>query len=169
MESDEEYKMELSQNREESSKKYGNFECRICHKSFYARNSYMATHMRTHTRRKNLGKYGEKRFKCDICSKDFFSNYMLTRHMRIHTGEKPYKCDLCQKSFSNRSTLTSHMRIHTGEKPYKCDIWQKTYSMKCNFNLHMRIHTGENTFKCDICSKAEFENKTNYELLVSLN
>ena len=62
MESDEEYEMELGQNREnivEKNIEYGNFECKICHSSF-ARNCYLLRHMRSHT--------VKKPFECEVCS-----------------------------------------------------------------------------------------------------
>ena len=42
---------------------------------------------------------GEKLFACELCTKAFYKNSDLVRHMRTHTGEKPFTCDICSKSF----------------------------------------------------------------------
>ena len=100
MEADEEYEMELGQNKEnieeEKSKKYGNFECKICHKSVSQKGN-LARHMRTHT--------DEKPFECEICQKSFSRKGHLMEHMRTHTGEKPFKCGVCSKAELKKLTM----------------------------------------------------------------
>uniref|UniRef100_A0A6P7GPF2 Zinc finger protein 233-like n=1 Tax=Diabrotica virgifera virgifera TaxID=50390 RepID=A0A6P7GPF2_DIAVI len=95
---------------------------------------------------------GERRYECEICSKQFTAKNSLNDHMRVHTGEKPYECEICSKQFTNRSHLKNHMRIHTGEKPYKCEICNKQFTAKQSLNDHIRIHTGEKPYKCEICN-----------------
>ena len=100
MEGDEEYEMELGQNRENTE---GN----------NIKNDYM----------------GEKPYKCHICPKSFSTNVYLASHKKdAHPGKKPFKCDICQKSFSGKPILKVHMRVHTGEKPFKCDVCEKAFT-----------------------------------------
>ena len=57
MEADEEYEMELGQNRETLLKNNIKYKCDICQKSFSTK-GILKVHKRRHT--------GEKPFKCDI-------------------------------------------------------------------------------------------------------
>ncbi|GBN53946.1 Putative zinc finger and SCAN domain-containing protein 5C [Araneus ventricosus] len=81
-----------------------------------------------HTQSHRSGK--EKRFICDVCGKDFSSNYNLKVHLRTHAGEKPFECPTCDKRFTHQSHLKSHLRTHTGEKPFVCDICRKGFTKK---------------------------------------
>ena len=96
---------------------------------------------------------GEKRFKCDVCSKAFSTPSGLVTHKRCHTGEKPFKCDVCEKAFALSGNLKSHKTIHTGEKPFKCDDCGKAFPVSDRLKRHQRIHTGEKPFKSDVCDK----------------
>ena len=63
-----------------------------------------------------------RRFKCEICTRDFVSKQNLNEHMFIHTGAKPYKCDQCGQNFRHSSYLSFHKRTH-----------QQTYSLSLNY------------------------------------
>ena len=46
-----------------------------------------------------------KTFACDLCGKSFKQKTYMTIHRLIHTGEKPYECDICKKDFHSEWSL----------------------------------------------------------------
>lgn len=55
---------------------------------------------------------------CNVCGKQYKTNYKLAEHMRKHTGEQPYKCNSCDKAFRSKIGYTQHIATHTGKLNY---------------------------------------------------
>lgn len=54
----------------------------------------------------------EKKFICQICSKNFSSKHCLKEHGYTHTNERPYSCNFCNKIFKHASQLSLHKKTH---------------------------------------------------------
>ncbi|KAJ8416083.1 hypothetical protein AAFF_G00381050 [Aldrovandia affinis] len=59
---------------------------------------------------------GERRFKCQICSKSYRHAGSLINHKHSHqTGS--YHCSICRKHYPHLAALRSHLRIHKARPP----------------------------------------------------
>ncbi|AWP06356.1 putative zinc finger protein 235-like [Scophthalmus maximus] len=111
----------------------------------------------------------DRPYGCTSCTKRFFLESDLQKHMARHTREKPYACPLCGKSFVCQSQLDiHHNRVHTGEKPYQCNQCGKSFGQLCSLKRHLKVHTGERPFPCLHCGK-QFSNSTNLKVHQSVH
>ncbi|XP_026159674.1 gastrula zinc finger protein 5-1-like isoform X2 [Mastacembelus armatus] len=81
----------------------------------------------------------ERPYGCTSCTKRFFLESDLQKHMARHTREKPYACSLCGKSFVCQSQLDIHHNVHTGERPFSCSICNRCFSHPSNLKRHQKI------------------------------
>lgn len=81
----------------------------------------------------------ERPFGCTSCTKRFFLESDLQKHMARHTREKPYTCLLCGKSFVCQSQLDIHHNVHTGERPFSCSVCNRRFSHPSNLKRHQKI------------------------------
>ncbi|XP_055914415.1 zinc finger protein 836-like [Eupeodes corollae] len=93
-----------------------------------------------------------KMYKCEFCSRTFFTDKSWKTHVEIRHIEKKFVCELCGKSFAQITELKIHTRMHTGERPFECTICKKAYKTASGRAAHMDSHSN-NVFPCDICGK----------------
>lgn len=85
---------------------------------------------------------------CNICDKDFHSDFNLKRHMRdFHSdGGTPgasatlFNCQICKKNFQNRFNLRRHQSVVHGADgdTHYCDICCTDMHYKDNLRRHMK-------------------------------
>ncbi|CAF4955876.1 unnamed protein product [Pieris macdunnoughi] len=105
-----------------------------------------------------------RRYICEHCGKGFKSRHILNYHMNLHNGVTPFKCEVCSKAFYSRTLLRNHfVVVHSDQRPFVCDTCGVALKTKGTLHKHNRIHSGEKPFKCDVCDKA-FAFKTSRRL-----
>ena len=58
-------------------------------------------------------KLGPNKYACPYCSKVMKTQWLIQRHIVVHTGEKPFVCNSCDYRTNRKSSLESHIyRIH---------------------------------------------------------
>ncbi|XP_043273992.1 zinc finger protein 2-like isoform X8 [Venturia canescens] len=125
------------------------FICEICGKA-YLQKSYLVAHKRTvhGVVQKSL----VKEHHCDICNKNFASEYILQNHAGVHS--RKFLCTHCGKEFATNHGLQLHSRLHTGERPFQCKHCSKSFTRPNTLRLHNLTHTGERPYVCDLCGQS---------------
>ncbi|XP_034660876.1 transcription factor Ouib-like [Drosophila subobscura] len=125
--------------------------CEQCGRHFTDQSNFKL-HMLRHT--------GIKNFACPDCGKKFYTEHLLSLHIRIeHRGEKPYACKYCKKAFKNSTPRTIHERIHSKVRPYPCYYCSKSFSAPQIRKEHELKHNGVRAFFCETCDLT-FKRKT---------
>ncbi|XP_076356061.1 uncharacterized protein LOC143249669 [Tachypleus tridentatus] len=94
---------------------------------------------------------GEKRWKCNLCSKLYTAKHNLVTHMLGHAGIRKFICEVCNKPFKQQSHLNVHRLTHSDRRPHECPTCQKKFCQVAHLKRHMLIHLRGNFHKCHIC------------------
>ena len=109
-------------------------------------------HLKGHLRAAGVS---EHYFYCDQCSKRFYTNSYLQRHMKeAHEGiETAVTCPVCEKAFRRPEQLLQHTNIeHSTDERYQCVHCEKRCGSATLLKSHMLKH-GDPKFKCTYCFK----------------
>ncbi|CAK1594889.1 unnamed protein product [Parnassius mnemosyne] len=107
-----------------------------------------------------------KPYSCDMCEKQFYTEYNLSCHKKVHSSYSKETCEFCKKVFKCRKDLVIHLRKHIGTKPHHCQVCQQSFYSDKGLNSHMRrTHGGR--FCCRLC-KLIFNNKMDLKTHVNV-
>ena len=80
-------------------------------------------------------------FRCDICSKAFYTQSQCSAHKRTHKDEKAHACEVCGSAFFKRGDLTKHVRtVHSPSRLFACKFCGKKGTRMDNMRSHVRSH-----------------------------
>ena len=72
-----------------------------------------------------------RKFKCEICDKDFVHRYSLKKHYVVHNKEdKKFCCSMCDAKFTRQRVLKLHEKTHRQQRNEICDVCGKAFLMK---------------------------------------
>ncbi|CAH1263958.1 ZNF91 [Branchiostoma lanceolatum] len=120
-------------------------ECEICGRRFPGQ--------RQMERHRDQVHMNVRKFKCDVCGKDFKRKAELIIHMSVHTGVYSHLCMYCGKAFKVQACLKQHITIHLNIKKHACHLCGKAFNQKCNLRKHQESHNASKEFQCDACGK----------------
>ncbi|CAG9831636.1 unnamed protein product [Diabrotica balteata] len=124
--------------------------CPKCDLGFWTKTAYEA-HQPVHILKK--AKQPIKKFRCDICAKEFSKLCDVERHTRVHTGEKPCICNICNKRFQQAHNLSKHLLTHLHIKPFYCEICNKKFGRNDVLRRHLLTHSVDKPVKCSVCHR----------------
>lgn len=87
--------------------------------------------------------HGAVEFPCHFCDKIFFKNYLLARHMTVHSEERPFACDQCGRTYKDTSSLRRHQLVHRGVRNFICPICGKDFFYSDSLKRHVSNCTGK--------------------------
>ncbi|XP_073829675.1 uncharacterized protein [Musca autumnalis] len=108
----------------------------------------------------------EKKFKCEFCDKAFFHRGACNVHRRIHLGQM-VKCPICSKEYYRQVDLDRHVQSHSNTPLHAAKPKPKfkyvVHCKECNkdicsakFNAHRAQHLNEPLMHCTLCKKDFF-------------
>ncbi|XP_026484169.2 zinc finger protein 62-like [Vanessa tameamea] len=91
-----------------------------------------------------------KPYSCDMCDKQFYTEYNLSSHKKLHSLFSKELCVFCNKTLKCRKELVVHVRKHIGSKPHQCPVCRHSFYSDCKMKRHMKVlHGGK--YCCRLC------------------
>ncbi len=93
----------------------GELICGVCKDEFEDKPS-LVKHLRIHAGARSVKDAAEKRQKCPLCNKMFFTRKDVKRHLVVHTKDRDFLCQYCPQRFGRRDHLVRHLKkAHSNE------------------------------------------------------
>lgn len=105
------------------------------------------------TKTERQARYQQLLQPCDICGK-MLEKSRLEAHKNQHLGIKPYNCDVqnCDRQFYSQYLIAAHKRMHHSKNSYQCSQCENTYSLQKSLYNHEQKHK-EPRYDCEICGR----------------
>lgn len=116
--------------------------CPVCSRTVLQR--CLKPHLKTHETKSR-----ERKFECEVCSKKFLTNVILTCHLKTH--DMFYTCKLCDQKFKNRRSFEDHLKIHDDPEAFKCEICQGNFQEESQLRKHLLNEHVDKVYKCQHC------------------
>ncbi|XP_069130625.1 transcription factor Ken-like isoform X6 [Argopecten irradians] len=94
----------------------------------------------------------KKKYKCEVCGKQFAQQQHYLGHTNVHFGRRPFKCKICSVGFPYQSQLAAHRKSckepgESSPSPNRstCQICSKSFNEHFKLVRHMvQVHHGQN-------------------------
>lgn len=128
-------------------------QCQLCDKNFKSQ-KYYDIHMQRHAVKFNM--HVDRNVQtCSFCEKACPNENELSLHVnKIHLQIKPYSCDMCDKQFYTEYNLISHKKLHSLFSKESCIFCNKVLKCRKDLVVHVRKHIGSKPHQCPVCRKA---------------
>ena len=101
-------------------------------------------------------------FQCKHCDRTFKSRRLVCEHFNSFHSEKKFKCDLCGKQFAFQSKLGIH--IESCGIDLQCNHCDRTFKTLKGLQIHCILVHKEKKFNCDKCSKLFIKSKLEFHM-----
>ena len=96
----------------------------------------------------------KKKFKCDICLKEFDYQSRLNTHMFTHSKIKCH-FEACEKTFTDPSALRRHISTMHNNFKFKCDVCDEEFKYRYELIDHFTLtHEKSKSSNCKDCGKS---------------
>lgn len=121
--------------------------CLCCYKTYANKYTLKSHNARFHNKEKTF-----KRYKCEICDKEYGQIANYQEHMIVHFPDDiNFHCPHCGKEFFNKSKYNTHIKTH--EKTWSCNECNKLLKSKHTLKNHMLRHVDPiPEIPCDQCN-----------------
>ena len=87
--------------------------CHKCDSTFCAKQTQQKHIATCPGKKAKSDPYGEKKYKCDECTRKYTTEAALKNLKKFHKGtDKKYVCSLCGKALGSTTALHRHEKIH---------------------------------------------------------